>query len=145
MKVSEIKVSYSNRIKDRFKIGSSYDAFKVGLAHWNMETIELQEEAKVLLLNRANVVIGIYDLSKGGVTACIIDIKLILSVALKAVASGIILMHNHPSENLKPSQADLDITRKLKIGAKTVDIDLLDHLIVTRKSYYSFADEGVLQ
>lgn len=142
MKVCEINVSYSNGNKDKVKITNSSDAYKVVLEHWNLDTIELQEETKVLLLNIANVVIGIYSLSKGGVSSCIIDIKLILSVALKAVASGIILIHNHPSGNLKPSQADLDITSKLEKASKTVGINLLDHLIITKEDYYSLSDNG---
>jgi len=142
MKVCEINVSYSNENKDKIKIVNSNDAYAIALKQWNLDTIELQEEAKVLLLNRANIVIGIYNLSKGGITSCIIDIKLILSVALKAVASGIIIIHNHPSGNLKPSQADLDITSKLNKASKTVDINLLDHLIITKEDYYSLSDNG---
>jgi len=142
MKVCEINVSYSNGNKEKVKIANSNDAYEVALKHWNLDTIELQEEAKVLLLNRANIVIGIFNLSRGGVTACIIDIKLVLSVALKAVASGIIIIHNHPSGNLKPSQADLDITSKLKKASKIVDINLLDHLIITKEDYYSLSDNG---
>ncbi len=142
MKVCEINVSYSNVNKDKVNITNSKDVHRVALEHWNLDTIELQEEAKVLLLNRANVVIGIFNLSKGGVTACIIDIKLILSVALKAVACGIIIVHNHPSGNLKPSQADLDITKKLKNACSTVEIMLLDHLIISKEGYYSLTDNG---
>lgn len=79
------------------------------------------------------------------ITSCIIDIKLILSVALKTVASSIVLLHNHPSSNLKPSKADIDITNKLKIAATTLKIVLLDHLIITKDGYYSLADNGELQ
>lgn len=145
MKVCEINVSYSNGNKDKVKIHSSQDAYKIALEHWDMNTIELQEEAKVLLLNRANMIIGIFNLARGGITSCIIDIKLILSVALKTVASSIILIHNHPSSNLKPSKADIDITNKLKIAATTLEILLLDHLIITKDDYYSLADNGELQ
>ena len=144
MKVSEIKVSYSNTNRNRIKITKSEDVFDIAKRYWNIDTIELQEEAKVLLLNRANIVIGIYNLSTGGITACIIDIKLILSVALKAVASSIILIHNHPSGNLKPSRADIDITKKLKDATKLLDLDLLDHVIITKEDFYSFSDNGDL-
>lgn len=144
MKVSEIKVSYSNTNRNRIKITKSEDVFDIAKRYWNLETIELQEEAKVLLLNRANIVIGIYNLSTGGITACIVDIKLILSVALKAVASSIILIHNHPSGNLKPSRADIDITKKLKDATKLLDLDLLDHVIITKEDFYSFSDNGDL-
>lgn len=142
MKVREINVSYSNGNKDKVKIHHSQDAYKIALEHWDKNTIELQEEAKVLLLNRANMVIGIFNLCRGGITSCIIDIKLILSVALKTVASSIILVHNHPSGNLKPSKADKDITHKLKVAANIVDVELLDHLIITKEGYHSLADNG---
>lgn len=142
MEVCEINVSYSNKNKDKVKITNSKSAYEVALSHWNMNTIELQEEVKVLLLNRANQVIGIFSLSKGGITSCLIDIKLVLSVALKTVSSGIILIHNHPSGNLKPSQADLDITKKLKLASNTLEILLLDHLIISKEGYYSLSDNG---
>ncbi|PZD78535.1 RadC family protein [Mesonia sp. K7] len=144
MKVAEISVSYSNGNKDKAKITQSRDAFQLALEHWNKDTIELQEEVKVLLLNRANVVIGIFDVSKGGISSCIIDIKLILSVALKSIASAIIIMHNHPSGNLKPSQQDVDMTRKLSSACNTVELKLLDHLIITKEDYYSLADNGLV-
>ncbi|GLB52783.1 DNA repair protein [Neptunitalea chrysea] len=142
MKVSEIEVTYSNKNTDKVKITQSKDAYEVAIQHWNLNTIELQEEAKVILLNRANVVIGIYNLSKGGVSGCIVDIKLILSVSLKAVASGIILIHNHPSTALKPSTQDTKITDNLKAACQLVDIMLLDHLIINPTMYYSMADNG---
>ena len=144
MKVSEICVSYSNENKGKVKITNSKDAYKIGMEHWNLDTIELQEETKVLLLNRANIVIGIFSLSKGGITSCVVDIKLILSVALKAIANGIIMIHNHPSGNLKPSQSDLDLTSKLINACKTVELTLWDHLIITKEGYYSLVDNGEL-
>lgn len=144
MKVCEIKVSYSNLNTQKVKIKESKDVFTLVLNHWNLDTIEMQEEVKVLLLNRSNNVIGIYELSRGGITASLIDIKLILAVALKAIASNIIVVHNHPSGNLIPSNADKEITRKLKEACKVVELDLLDHLIITKQNYFSFANEGIL-
>lgn len=144
MKVCEIKVSYSNLNTQKVKIKESKDVFTLVLNHWNLDTIEMQEEVKVLLLNRCNNVIGIYELSRGGITASLIDIKLILAVALKAIASSIIVIHNHPSGNLNPSNADKEITRKLKEACKVVELDLLDHLIITKQNYFSFANEGIL-
>lgn len=87
---------------------------------------------------------GIYTLSKGGISGTMVDVKLLLSVALKCVASHIVVVHNHPSGNLTPSRADVDITTKLKKATKQVDILLLDHLIITKDGYYSFADHGKL-
>lgn len=144
MKISEIKVSYSNKNKERIKIKDSKELYIISYESWNKDLIELQEEAKVVLLNKANIVLGIFDLSKGGTTSTVIDIKLLLSVALKCNAHNIILCHNHPSGNLKPSSSDISITAKLKEACKQLDINLLDHLIITKNKYYSFADEGIL-
>jgi len=144
MKVNEITVSYSNDNPNKVKITSSKSVYELVKCHWDYNLIELQEEVKVVLLNRANMVLGIYDLSKGGISGCIVDIKLVLSVALKALTSHIILVHNHPSGNLKPSEADKSITNKLNKACDIVDITLLDHLIITKEAYLSFKDEGLI-
>ncbi len=102
------------------------------------------EESWVIFLNRANKVIDTQRLSIGGVAATIIEPRWIFKHAIEKLASGIILSHNHPSGNLKPSQADLDITKKVKAGAALLDIQLLDHLIISDSGYFSFADEGLL-
>ncbi len=102
------------------------------------------EEFWVLLLNRANRVIKTTFLSKGGISGTIVDVRLIARSAIEQNASGVILAHNHPSGNLKPSSADIDITRKVKDGLKLFDIHLLDHLIISNNNYLSFADEGLL-
>lgn len=142
--VSEIQVSYSANIIGKEKVSNSNDLFNVVHNQWNKETIEMYEEVKILLLNRANNVLGIYALSKGGLCSSVVDVRIILSIALKALASSIILIHNHPSGNLKPSKSDLDITKKLKSACELLDIVLLDHLIVTKDSYFSFADDGLI-
>lgn len=144
MEISEISVSYSNMNNEREKIKDSQTSFNVFFNCWNKSTIELQEEFKVLLLNRNNEVLGIYPLSKGGVSGTFVDIKLVFSVALKCNASSIIVAHNHPSENLKPSEADKNLTEKLRVAGNYLDIKLLDHIIVTKNDYYSFADNGIL-
>ncbi|MDR1742758.1 MAG: DNA repair protein RadC [Dysgonamonadaceae bacterium] len=121
------------------KIGSSKDAYAIfypffaGLNY---------EETWALLLNRANTVISTLQVSKGGISGTVVDIRLVLREALNHYASGIILGHNHPSGNCKPSPQDVQITKKLKEAAQWMDIALLDHLIVCEKTYYSFADEG---
>ncbi|WP_341221602.1 JAB domain-containing protein [Polaribacter atrinae] len=144
MEISEISVSYSNMNIEREKIKDSQTSFNVFFNSWNKETIELQEEFKVLLLNRNNEVLGIYPLSKGGVSGTFVDVKLIFSVALKCNASTIIVAHNHPSGNLKSSEADKGLTEKLRVAGNYLDIKLLDHIIVTKNDYYSFADNGIL-
>ena len=108
------------------------------------DDLEIREEFNILLLNRANHVLGWFNVSVGGTSATVIDPKLIFSVALKCNASGVILAHNHPSGNLNPSDADLNLTTKLKEGGKILEIKILDHIILTSESYYSFADEGIM-
>ncbi|MBW8359590.1 MAG: JAB domain-containing protein [Weeksellaceae bacterium] len=142
--VSEIQISYYPNILEDFRVENSQKSFELFLNEWEQNTLEMQEEVKLLLLNRNNRVLGIYSLAKGGLTACIVDVRIILSVALKCLATGIILVHNHPSGNLKPSQEDIKITEQLRDGCKLLNIQLLDHLIITRQDYFSFADEGLL-
>lgn len=145
MEISEIRVSYSNNKKDRLKITNSKQSYDILMACWNKATLELQEEFKVLLLNRSNQVLGIYPLSKGGTASTVVDAKLVFSVALKCNASSIIIAHNHPSGNLNPSEADKSITEKLKKAGKYLEINLLDHLIITKDDFFSFNDNGLLQ
>lgn len=144
IQVAELIVSYSTHLNGKQKISNSKDAYNIVINHWNPNTIEMLEEVKILFLNKANGVLGIYDLSKGGISSSIIDNRLILSIALKTLASAIVVIHNHPSGNLKPSKADTDITKKLKSACELLDIILLDHLIVTKEEYFSFADENIL-
>ncbi|WP_369996483.1 DNA repair protein RadC [Winogradskyella sp.] len=102
------------------------------------------EEFWILYLNNSNKVVQKNQLSKGGITGTLVDVRLVLKTALEVGATALILCHNHPSGTLKPSQADKDITQKLKAAAQSLDIKVLDHLIVTEKAYFSFADEGIL-
>lgn len=142
--VSEVVLSYRSLVapSQRPKVSSSKDAVEVFRSSWDTTRIELQEQFKVLLLNRANKAIGICEISTGGISGTVADPKLIFTAALKACASSIIVAHNHPSGNLSPSQSDIDLTRKLKEGGKLLEIQVLDHVILTVEGYYSFADEG---
>ena len=140
--IQEIKVSYTSGNRDKVKITNSKDSYELLLSCWSQKTIELQEEFKVLLLNRNHQVLGIYPLSKGGVSGTVVDAKLVFSVALKCNASSIIIAHNHPSGNLKPSEADKRLTKKLKEAGNYLDVKVLDHIILSREGYYSFADES---
>jgi len=126
---------------DRPKIAVSKDAYD--LLKGDLMDIP-HEEFWLLLLNRANRVIKKHKISLGGVHGTVADPKIIFKTALEELASGIIVAHNHPSGNLTPSQQDIDLTRKLKEAGKLLEIQLLDHLIVAGKQYYSFADEGLL-
>lgn len=142
--VSEVVLSYRSHVapSQRPKVSSSKEAVVVFRSSWDSSRIEFQEQFKVLLLNRANKAIGICEISTGGISGTVADPKLIFAAALKACASSIILAHNHPSGNLSPSQSDIDLTRKLKEGGKLLEIQVLDHVILTVEGYYSFADEG---
>ena len=141
--VSEVNLSYRQKIRvtDSPQITSSSDAANVLWANWSHD-LELLESFNVLFLNRANRVKGIFTASKGGVSGTVVDAKIIFAAAVKSLACSIILSHNHPSGNLQPGQADLDLTRKLKEAGEVLDIYVLDHLILTTEGYYSFADEG---
>jgi len=102
------------------------------------------EEFSILLLDRANQIIGEKNISKGGLSATVVDPKKIFSIALENKASNIILCHNHPSGNLKPSQQDNSITEKIVNAGKLLEINILDHIIIGKNSYFSYADEGQL-
>lgn len=107
--------------------------------------MEFLEEFVVLLLNKSNKVIGLFRVSRGGTCGTVVDIKIVFAAAIKAMASGVILAHNHPSGNLQPSHADIDLTRKCCEGGKLLEIAVLDHLILSPdEGYYSFADEMML-
>ncbi|MBC7629554.1 RadC family protein [Ferruginibacter sp.] len=145
-RVAEVELVYKTKVKasERPKINSVKDCYKLLKELWNENTIEMQEEFKVLLLNRGNKVIGIYEASAGGITGTVADPRLILAAAIKSLSVSIILSHNHPSGNLKPSRADEELTQKIKVAASYHDIKVIDHIIITSEGYYSFADEGVL-
>ncbi len=144
--IAEIELIYKSKVKaaERPKITTSKNAYAVLRQSWDENKIDFIEQFKVMLLNRANSVLGIYELSKGGTMATIADPKLIFIAAIKANAVGIILSHNHPSGNLTPSEADRHLTRKIREAGKFLDIAVLDHVIITREGYCSFADEGLL-
>ena len=144
--MAEIQLTYKSTVKPslRPKITGSRDAFNILKENWDENKIEFVEQFKVMLTNRAQKVLGILEVSTGGISGTVADPKVIFAAALKAGASGLIMAHNHPSGNLTASQADIDLTRKMKEGGKFLEIQLLDHLIVTTEGYYSFADEGLL-
>jgi DNA repair protein RadC len=145
-RTAEIQLSYRTTIKpsQRPKVTSSREVVNILRTHWDNDKIELIEQFKILLVNRANKVLGIFEVSSGGIAGVNVDPKLIFVAALKAGACGIILAHNHPSGNLDASQPDCDFTKKINQGCKLLDICLLDHIIITSESYFSFADEGIL-
>ena len=142
--VGALEIGRRRRLEDAIsldKITSSKTVFET------MQPIvgELShEEFWILYLNNSNKIIKKNQLSKGGITGTLVDVRLVLKTALEYGATSLILCHNHPSGALKPSQADKDLTQKLKKGAQSLDIKVLDHLIITEQSYFSFADEDLL-
>lgn len=146
MKAEEVKMVYSTRVKpqDRKVINSSGTAVDIIRPYYN-DYIEYKEVAYVLLLNKGNQVLGINRISEGGVSGTVVDVKLILQACLLCNASAFILVHNHPSGNLQPSEADKTINIKLKKAGATMDLEILDSIIITKYGYWSAADEGGIQ
>lgn len=144
MEVEEIKISYTNNTTNKVVISNSKVAYDLILEHWNKNLIQLQEETKVIFLDMAQKVIGIHDLSKGGVSNSVVDIKIILGIALKCLASGIIIVHNHPSGSMVASEPDLFVTKKMKLACELMEITLVDHLIISKDDYLSLADKGYM-
>lgn len=108
------------------------------------DDIEVFESSFILLLNNAHKTIGFAKISQGGITGTVIDVRLVAKYAVEAIATAVVLAHNHPSGNLKYSQSDLAITKKVKNGLNILDINLIDHLILTAEGHYSFADNGII-
>lgn len=145
--INEIEVSYRYDIPEsrRRKINSSEEAAKVLFEDWDKGTIGLQESFKVMLLNNGNQVKCIYEISKGGITGTMVDLRILFAIVLKSLTVGIILAHNHPSGTLRPSANDKDITHKIREASKLFNIKVLDHIILSPDgSYYSFADKGLV-
>lgn len=145
-RVSEVQLVYRNKVKAalRPRITASSEAYALLMQYWDQGRLELQEEFKVLLLNNALRVLGIYAGFAGGMDSTLADPRLIFVTALKARATGILVAHNHPSGKLKPSEPDFTLTKRLVSAGELLNIDVVDHLIVSADGFYSFMDEGVL-
>jgi DNA repair protein RadC len=144
--VDEIELIYKSKISPSLKpkVITSKDAYDIFINNWDLNKIELIEKFKILLLNRANRVLGILLVSSGGLTGTVADPRIILCTAIKSASCSIILCHNHPSGSLNPSNTDVALTQKITQACLYIDIVLLDHLIITKEGYFSFADEGLL-
>jgi DNA repair protein RadC len=140
----EITLKYKKGDVNRFRVHSSKDLHNVLKNLFNVDTVELFEEFIVIFFNTKLNSIGWFRVSQGGITSTIVDVRLILATALKCAATSIAVAHNHPSGNLQPSQSDIDFTKKLNHACKILDISLIDSLIYTPESYFSFADENIL-
>jgi len=143
---SEVELIYKTKVKaaDRLKITRSRDAYEILLSGWDENLIEFIEQFKIILLNQASKVLGVYQVSTGGMSMVSVDVRLIFVAALKAGACSLILAHNHPSCQLRPSEADKQMTERIKQAGMILDIRVLDHVIMTADGYYSFADEGLM-
>ena len=142
--VGKVELTYKSTSKSRSKIYSSEDAYKYLLPTYKEGTICYKEYFKVLFLNQASQILGYTLISEGGITETCADVRVILQAALLTNSVAIILAHNHPSGNLKPSRQDMEITKQVRDAAKLMRITVTDHVILTDARYYSFADEGQL-
>jgi DNA repair protein RadC len=141
--VGELTAIYKRTSKKSFKVNCSKDIDTFMRPYFD-EILDDHEEMKVIYFSNITEVMHVKELSVGGLTGTLVDIRLILRDALILCTPAIALLHNHPSGGLRPSQADISLTEKIKKGAKLFDINVLDHLIMTRESYFSFADEGLI-
>jgi DNA repair protein RadC len=146
IRVAEVELVYKTNVKpsERPRITIPGDCYKIFLQYWDTGKIEYVEQFKILLLNKANRVLGIYEVSTGTVSQCIADPIQIFCAALKTNACFLVLCHNHPSGNLQPSAADKALTGAMVELGKLLDIRVLNHLIINSESYYSFGNEGML-
>ena len=131
----------AQEVPEKIKIGQSTDLYKVLQPHLS----DLQtEEFWAIFLNQNNRIVGKSKLTSGGINQSVVDVRVLFKTAIEHFATAIVIAHNHPSGNLTPSQADTHITKKIKDGATLLDIQVLDHIIVSQKDFYSFADEGLI-
>lgn len=144
--INELAVTYSRQEVSQTAVKNSATVYKLlkEIYHNTQSEMELKEYFFMILLNRANKIVGYYKLSEGGISGTVVDLRLAYGTALKSLASAIIIAHNHPSGNLNPSEEDRRLTKKFTDAGKLLDINVLDHLIITNDGYYSFADEGLL-
>lgn len=143
--LAEVKVSYRANLKNPARITNAEDSFNVLYPLFSKDTIEIKEEFFVLFLNKANRFLGWSKISSGGISGTIVDERLVFILALLTNSTSIILCHNHPSQNIQPSEADLKLTNKIKQGGTLLGISVLDHLIIASNgTYFTFANEGLL-
>jgi len=140
--VPEIKVSFKGGKEEAHKIGCSKDAYEVGKYLFSKDTIKYLEEFIVVYLNAQHKTIGYFKAAIGGISACVVDPRVIMGIALKAACTGMLLFHNNPSANLNVGRQDREITKKLVQAGEILDINVLDHIIIGDGEYHSFADAG---
>ena len=141
--ISEYSLKYTKSEIQKTKITTSESASNV-IRKFYFDDINIYESFFILLLNRANNTTGFAKISQGGTAGTVVDIKIIAKYAVESLSSAVIICHNHPSGNVKPSEADINITKKIKDALLLLDIRLTDHIILSENNYYSFADNGDL-
>ena len=141
--ISEYSLKYTKSEIQKTKITTSESASNV-IRQFYFDDINIYESFFILLLNRANNTTGFAKISQGGTAGTVVDIKIIAKYAVESLSSAVIICHNHPSGNIKPSEADINITKKIKDALLLLDISLTDHIILSENNYYSFADNGDL-
>lgn len=145
-RIPEIKLTYqpSAELFTRPQIKDADQAYELFMKIWEPDTFYLLEHFYALFLNRGLKIIGVFNLGKGGTSGVVVDLKLLMTAALKSNASSLIVAHNHPSGGIIPSPADVQITTKINNACNLLDMSLSDHLILGHQSYYSFRNEGLL-
>lgn len=144
--IHEITVQYSKKSYSEGSIKRSKDAEDAAREIFKLTNsqMELREYFFIIMLNKANGIIGFFKLSEGGISSTVVDKRLAFGTAMKCLATALVLVHNHPSGNQKPSEQDIRLTNDFKSAGELLDVKVLDHVIITSEGYYSFADEGLL-
>ena len=141
---ARITVSFKPGLMKDKSINMLEDAYEIVIGVWDKELINLQEQLVAFYLNRVNKLIGHRLIRSGTMTSCLIDVKLLVSLALHTMATSVIIAHNHPSGTLKPSNQDIELTKKIKQILALIDVQLLDHLIISETGKLSLFEEGLL-
>lgn len=144
--VTEVELIYHNKQKaaDRPPVRGSEQAYDLFLKSWDMGKIELQEQFKAMFLDRSKKCMGVLTAATGGISECIVDLRLVFAAAIKARASCIIIAHNHPSGETKPGREDSSLTQRFARAGEILNLPVVDHLIVARNGYVSFNDLGLM-
>jgi len=143
MKINEVEIVYKRKNSAKPRFNSSIQAYKI-LYPFFEELIDHRESFKILLCDNNNRILGVHHLSEGSLTGTVVDLRIIAQSVILSNAKSIILAHNHPSGNLKPSEQDKNVTKKIKNMCELLEVNLLDHIILTSENHFSFTDEGIL-
>lgn len=143
-KVGEVELSYRSKTSNKIKLETSEQAYRLMLNTYDEGQIEYRESFKVILLNNACKVLGYITISEGGLTEASVDIRLIMQAVLLSNATAMILVHNHPSGNLTPSRQDKELTKHIVDCSKMMNMRVIDHIIISSESYYSFTENGLI-